>query len=635
MFVGIRYRRVVLALVACLLFNSALVAQERTEILDFVPSDAPAAIWTDDLTVTTAPVSTHLLTWIERLESSLKTLDETPANEQLREQFEPLLEDLTTIQDGLAVPFFDGPCVAFQLPTGETLIVARCVAARDELEKFLSAVERLTLTISQYTTAAALAEEGTEEPAPGGTPSGHWELVDDWLVWSDSEDALEAFTERLTTNQWPEPLTESREFQTIRANLPRGERGSWRFHFDADMTQEVFFALWRGADHEGIIFDDETRPYLWVGTGLSELRGLGGQWTLFDDERWDGSAPRATLEAFAIQALPLRGLAAAMSPGRGFELDQVAPHAPHFSFYFQLLFDGPSLHREAIAGARRAATPIALENDTTVDELLSEFWDSTDLGWSFELSEAFESLSFGQQEGWKTIEDSRNTYNHAALRFRDTSAAHDRLGALVLSRVAGYGFDSPQDKMRHLVEDGIEYWEPTDEFFDAYYEKFIKSQIETPFSEQAMKQMKEQYAAAIKEQTGAEPTEAQLNARMAEVQAAHTQRIMDDWQSTREALNWRVPFENDWLNFVGNRPDYEPLTHRMAFDQLIALEDEIDTLRSATAMRSQPVFVIATWNDAGHSLAELHSPPRPKEAVYLVDGEYQAQPIVQAGEDPA
>jgi hypothetical protein len=628
-------KRLELLLVATLWLVSisphSVNAQDRFDLLQWAPQNLHAAIWTDDLSVTAIPLATSIAELLDRAERELRdrrsAIDNSadPAREERQLQtFESVARDLRIVDQGLEAPYFDGPAIVYRSADDADLLIARTSATKTEIDDFFAAIERLAE--GQYVDAKPTdnPEEASESEASesmnGREPKVFRQLVDEWLVVASTQESLDEVVQRIEAQQPIKSLLEGREFRLIRDNLPRGESGSIRFHFDAETTREVMIGLFHRVDANQHFLPTEFKEMFWEATALSEIGGFGGQWTPSIDEEDGSSISFATLEAFAIQGAPFRGLAAALSAANSdFNLVEAAPDAPPLAFWIQLQLDGVAFDREARKLARQVALPFAVASGKSVDEVLEEFWADEGLTWSPKLSAAFESIALGQGHELDPNEIQPSPqhslipdreYRHFGLRFNpdhDFNADLDRLcQGKLLQGLSDELADTLREKsyVERIVNGDQVRWTCTQEYLDIYRDLYATPLIDAGFSGENLKRHVDSFVRAYEQQNERAPSQTEIDDFITQrrqslvVDYAGIPRRSLSQFDYRPALGWFG------INAERRRMD-KPADIEQGLVQRVALEQQIEELVERTSMQSKPAFVIAAWSLEPLSLKQL------------------------------
>lgn len=589
----------------------ASAAQEREEVLHLAPGNVAAALWTDDLSVASLAIGAELTETLEQL----NTIESLAERIGLENDSAPFFDDLETIREALARPIFDGPAIAMQLPDGAWVIAARTDATLEELEAVEQAMRRLaeefvpsagptrrppmfetSPTIEQVEAVAPDApdsalptddapslDDADDSPKPRRSRSIEKRLVDGWLLVADEPAALDLIAERIATKNDSNSLLDDRTFRIVRDNVPRGETGSLRFHLNADASRRMMLAVWNLADPNHNFVPAEVKPILWDASGLNEVRGFGGQWTLRGDEierERDGDsnaeAPRPNrfeLEAFAIQGAPFRGWAAGLDRDGRLDVDRFVPDGPRLKTLIQVLVDGDSIDREFRVAAERFTLALAEGDAEAAREMLNEPWEQGQFYWSPEISSTWESmgLAFGADD----------EFSRVALRF-DAS----RLDRADFGRVMASSYSHPGlpvgDRLEHHVEGNVEWWQVSDAYIDEYIEKIVPKSISPNV-----------YTVEVDPESGEQRyVPKQLSTEeIEEMQESMANRLRNDPNSHLRRKRMMI---DGWIRLEDSDLP-EGSVAGESLEQIVILTDLIEDLRSRTDMASRPAFLIAGW----------------------------------------
>jgi hypothetical protein len=543
--------------------------------------------------------------------------------EQELQTYERVTRDLQTVLQGLEAPYFDGPAIAYRSADDADLLIARTSATETEIDGFLEALERLAE--GQYDAAEpaensnAASDAETSESSNGREPKVFRQLVDEWLVVASTQESLDEVVQRIEAQQPIKSLLEGREFRLIRDNLPRGESGSIRFHFDSETTREVMIGLFQRVDANQNFFPTEFKEMFWEATALSEIGGFGGQWTPSIDEEDGSSISFATLEAFAIQGAPFRGLAAALSAANSdFNLVEAAPDAPPLAFWIQLQLDGVVFDREARKLARQVALPFAVASGKSVDEVVEEFWADGGLTWSPELSAAFESIALGRGHeldpneigpSHQQPEIPEREYTRFGMRFNpdhEVNADLDRMcQGILFQGVPDVLADTLREKsyVQRIVNGDQVRWTCTQEYSDVYRDLYAIPMIEERLRGEDFKGEIGRFRVSFEQQNGQAPSQIEIDAFITQ----RRQSLVADYADIPKRALADLAFGPDqgWFGINVQGEAKEPTVIEQGFVQRVALEQQIEELVERTSMQSKPAFVIAAWSLEPLSLKQL------------------------------
>ncbi len=587
-------------------------AQDRNEVLHLAPGNVAAALWTDDLSVASVALGTELTETLEPLNASRRTIESLADRIGFENDSAAFFDDLETIREALMRPLFEGPAIALQLPDGAWVIAARTDALLEEIEAVEQAIGRLTKEFVPYAAGRpqptfevgpaidrvdVVAPDAPDSPRPTNDASSvdaedesteprrsrtiEKRLVDGWLLVADDSAALELIAERITTKTTADSLLDDRTFRIVRDNVPRGESGSLRFHLSAAATRRMMLAVWNLADPDPNFVPAEVKPIFWDASGLDEVRGFGGQWTLRGDDtagERDGDVESETtrpnrfeLEAFASQGAPFRGWAAGLDRDGQLNVDRFIPDGPRLKTLIQVLVDGDSIDREIRSGADRFALALAEGDADAARAMLNEPWEQEQFYWSPGISSTWEAMAmaFGADD----------RFSRVSLRFDSARLDREDFGRLI---AASYSRPSlpAHGYVQHHVEGNVEWWQLSDAYIDEYIEKVVPTYAANGVYQVDPETGEQRY---VPQQLSAEEAE-----EMREMQA---RSLRDDPNSHLRRKRLMI---DGWVRLDDSLLE-DPTEAGRSLDQIVTLHELIDDLRFRTDMTSQPAFLIASW----------------------------------------
>lgn len=563
------------------------------EPLDFVPHDADFVVWTDDVGPVRELLRGQIETWLDTVPDELESLSENFSDQsQLSQWLDPIIketeswiEPLSEIAERLDSSVFDGPAVVWSRKQDDrrvVVLVAATRASEDDIEALFESVTSPALVQWQRAWQAPAPEPQSDEHSPQ-----LWRLADGWLVASNDEETRDALIAAIDRGAVHSRFDADREFLLVRSQLPRGARGSIRFHISGEPLRQLLQRSLMSQQLPYLVLDPAQPFSRWESLGLHELKSLGGQVTL-NDERLEEHAHAAVIDAFLLCTQPRVGLWSLIEPEGEFELERFPAQQQPLSSFLQFQIDGE----------RVGALLDAIEGDDSTGEVSQQMqglqayidtWIETmdrTYRWPEEMARDVDSIAYygtrSSQLGWQGW-----WTDSAAIRIRSSSASQEA-DEVVRQMLSADSTAEPVDIASDRRGD-LQVWRPTDTAINRYLSEVFEPKL------------RQQQADAWRNLNAANPA---VQQQLTEDQL---KQMRDGWEKyivqalsiERDRRDRSYQFNGQWLSLT-SASESQLWENQSANEQLEQLALTTRELQKSLELDSPLVLVGGVWPSVDH-----------------------------------